>query len=92
MQGTFIMVSSAQLRAARAYLGWTMNKAAAAAGLHRRTLIRLESETGYARKQPDSLLRMVVVFRANGILLEGNGLFITGAPVGEKLTEGFAVA
>ena len=86
------MVSSAQLRAARAYLGWTMDTAAAAAGIHRRTLIRLENETGYAWKQPDSLLRLVVVFRANGILLEGNGLLITGAPSGEKHTDGFAMA
>ena len=33
-------MTSAQLRAARAYLDWTMDKAAAVSGLNRRTIIR----------------------------------------------------
>ena len=49
------MVTSAQLRAARAYLGWTMEEAAMACGLHRRTIIRLENDERYAKGQPASL-------------------------------------
>ena len=86
------MVSSAQLRAARAYLGWTMDTAAAAAGLHRRTLIRLENDADYARRQPDSLRRLVAVFGAHCILLEGEGLLIAGEPSGEKHADGFGMA
>jgi len=92
VQGRFVMVSSAQLQAARAYLGWTMDTAAAAAGLHRRTLIRLENDVDYAWRQPDSLRRLVAVFRAHCILLEGEGLLIADAPAGEKHVDGFGMA
>ena len=67
------MVTSAQLRAARAYLDWTMDRAAAASGLHRRTIIRLESGR-YAEGLPPSLERLVAVYREQRIVLEGNGL------------------
>jgi len=74
------MVSSAQLRAARAYLDWTMDRAAGAAGIHRRTIIRLECEAGYAERQPPSLGQLVAVYREQRIMLEGNGLaFLTAA-------------
>ena len=72
------MVSSAQLRAARAYLDWTMDRAALAAGIHRRTIIRLECKAGYAERQPPSLRQLVAVYREQRVLLEGNGLaFLT---------------
>jgi hypothetical protein len=70
------MVSSAQLRAARAYLRWTMDRAAAAAGIHRRTLIRLECEAGYAERRPASLGRLVAAYRGQRIMLEGDGLAV----------------
>lgn len=74
------MVSSAQLRAARAYLDWTMEQAAQAAGLHRRTIIRLESDARYAARQPASLKRLVAAYAAQRITLDGTGLAVAGAP------------
>lgn len=70
------MVTSAQLRAARAYLGWTMEQAAKAAGLHRRTLIRLENDESYAKGQPASLTRLVAAYRTQRISLRGSGLVL----------------
>jgi|KBSSwiStaDraftv2_1062776.scaffolds.fasta_scaffold5033567_1 transcriptional regulator with XRE-family HTH domain len=69
-----MMVTSAQLRAARAYLGWTMEKAAMACGLHRRTIIRLENDEHYAEGQPPSLKKLVALYRKRRIILENRGL------------------
>ena len=63
-------MTSAQLRAARAYLGWTMEKAAMACGLHRRTIIRLENDEHYAQGQPASLRKLVALYRERRIILE----------------------
>jgi transcriptional regulator with XRE-family HTH domain len=71
------MVTSAQLRAARAYLGWTMEKAAIACGLHRRTIIRLENDERYAQAQPASLTKLIALYREQQIILEGRGLAVT---------------
>jgi len=73
-----MMVSPAQLRAARAFLDWNMERAAAEAGIHRRTMIRLENDAGYVERQPASLRRLVEAYRARRILLEGEGLSIAG--------------
>jgi transcriptional regulator with XRE-family HTH domain len=70
------MVTSAQLRAARAYLGWTMDKTAMACGLHRRTIIRLENDERYAQAQPASLTKLVALYREQQIILEGRGLAV----------------
>src|SRR3954454_13654586 len=70
------MVTSAQLRAARAYLGWTMEKAAMACGLHRRTIIRLENDERYARGQPPSLKKLVALYGKRRIILENRGLAV----------------
>jgi transcriptional regulator with XRE-family HTH domain len=80
-------VTSAQLRAARAYLGWTMEKVALACGLHRRTIIRLESDERYAQAQPSSLTKLVALYREHHIILEGRGLAVTnmsGAPTSTR--------
>src|SRR5690242_14016998 len=76
------MVTSAQLRAARAYLGWTMQKAAMAAGLHRRTIIRLENDDIYAKGQPPSLTKLVAIYRGQRIILDGKGLAVADSAVG----------
>ena len=71
------MVTSAQLRAARAYLDWTMEKVAEASSLHRRTVIRLENDENYAKGQPASLTKLVAVYREQQIIpLEGCGLAV----------------
>src|SRR5690349_9167179 len=71
------MVTSAQLRAARAYLGWTMGKVALKCDLHRRTIIRLENDERYAQAQPPSLTKLVALYREHHIVLVGSGLAVT---------------
>ena len=68
------MVNSAQLRAARAYLDWTIDQAAAASGLNRRTIIRLEHGEHYAQAQPPSLATLVAVYRQQQLILSDAGL------------------
>jgi transcriptional regulator with XRE-family HTH domain len=68
------MIISAQIRAARAYLDWSMNQAAAASGLHRRTILRLEKGGPYIEGQPASLEKLAAVYRAEGIILDRTGL------------------
>ena len=68
------MVTAAQLRAARAYLDWTIDQAAAASGLNRRTIIRLEHEEHYAKAQPPSLTSLVAAYRQKLLILSDNGL------------------
>ena len=70
------MVTSAQLRAARAYLGWTMEKVALACGLHRRTIIRLENDERYVQAYPASLTKLIALYREQQIVLDGRGLAV----------------
>jgi transcriptional regulator with XRE-family HTH domain len=70
------MLTSAQLRAARAYLDWTMDKAAAISGLSRRTIIRLENDERYAKAQPPSLRKLVAIYRQQQLVLDANGLAV----------------
>ena len=72
------MVTSAQLRAARAYLDWTMEQAARAAGIAKRTLIRLERDERYAAGRPPSLGQLVAAYRAQRVELERGGLMPFG--------------
>ena len=64
------LVTSAQLRAARAYLDWTMEQAAVAAGIAKRTVVRLERDEHYAAGRPLSLGQLVAAYRARSIGLE----------------------
>jgi len=81
------MVNSAQLRAARAYLGWTMIQAAKAAGLHRRTIIRLENDEGYADGQPASLSKLTTAYRKRRIILDHNGLALADIDAEQTLLD-----
>lgn len=64
----------AQLRAARAFLDWSMDDAAEAAGVTRRTVIRLEREPGYQERQPRSLERLLAVYRKAGVEFDRGGV------------------
>ncbi len=75
-QPGLVMVTSAQLRAARAYLDWTIDQAATASGLNRRTIIRLEHEEHYAEAQPPSLTTLVAAYRQRQLILSDEGLTI----------------
>lgn len=75
---TTLVVTSAQLRAARAYLDWTMEQAARAAGIAKRTVIRLERDERYAAGGPVSLGQLVAAYRAQSIALERGGVVPLG--------------
>ena len=67
------MVTSAQMRAARALLGIDQRKLAERAGLSLPTIQRMEASDGVVRGNVDSLMKLVDALAANGIELIGEG-------------------
>ena len=63
------MISSAQLRAARALLGIDQRKLAELSGLSLPTIQRMEASDGIIRGNVDSLMKLVAAFDAAGIEL-----------------------
>ena len=57
-----------------------MDQAAEAAGIHRRTVIRLECKEGYAERQSVGFMRLVAAYRGQRIILEGKGLAVAAVP------------
>ena len=72
------MVTSAQLRAARGLLGWTVRDLAAKAGVHRNTITRAETD---ATGPGHAIARLVLTLEANGVA------FTNGDEPGVKLRE-----
>ena len=67
------MITSAQMRAARALLGIDQRKMAERAGLSLPTIQRMEASDGVVRGNVDSLMKLVDALAANGIELIGEG-------------------
>jgi len=67
------MITSAQMRAARALLGIDQRKLAERAGLSLPTIQRMEASDGVVRGNVDSLIKLVDALAANGIELIGEG-------------------
>ena len=67
------MITSAQMRAARALLGIDQRKLAERAGLSLPTIQRMEASDGVVRGNVDSLMKLVDALAANGIELVGEG-------------------
>jgi transcriptional regulator with XRE-family HTH domain len=67
------MVSSAQMRAARALLGIDQRRLAGLSGLSLPTIQRMEASKGVIRGNVDSLMRLVGALDAAGITLIGEG-------------------
>ena len=67
------MITSAQLRAARALLGIDQRKLADMAGLSVPTIQRMEASTDVIRGNVDSLTKLVEALTAAGIELIGEG-------------------
>jgi transcriptional regulator with XRE-family HTH domain len=67
------MISSAQLRAARALLGIDQRKLAKLSRLSVPTIQRMEASTGVIRGNVDSLMKLVGALDAAGIELIGEG-------------------
>jgi transcriptional regulator with XRE-family HTH domain len=73
------MISSAQLRAARALLGLDQRKLAALSGLSLPTIQRMEASEGVIRGNVDSLMKLVGALDTAGIeLISDNAVSSTG--------------
>src|SRR5580693_4092631 len=80
------MISSAQLRAARALLGIDQRKLAALSGLSLPTIQRMEASGGVIRGNVDSLMKLVGALSAAGIELIGDGVVSSNGGRGVRLT------
>ncbi len=67
------MISSAQLRAARALLGIDQRKLARLAGLSVPTIQRMEASKNVIRGNVDSLMKLIAALDLAGIELVGEG-------------------
>ena len=67
------MITSGQMRAARALLGIDQRDLAQRAGLSLPTIQRMEASDGVVRGNVDSLMKLVGALAANGIELIGEG-------------------
>jgi transcriptional regulator with XRE-family HTH domain len=79
------MITSAQLRAARALLGIDQRQLAARCGLSLPTIQRMEASDGVVRGNVDSLMKLVDALSANGIELIGEGAASSGGGRGVRL-------
>jgi transcriptional regulator with XRE-family HTH domain len=79
------MITSGQLRAARALLGIDQREMAQRCGLSLPTIQRMEASDGVVRGNVDSLMKLVDALAAGGIELIGEGTSSTGGGRGVRL-------
>ncbi len=79
------MITSAQLRAARALAGLDQRTLAARAGLSLPTIQRMEASEGVIRGTVDSLTKLISALEAAGIELIGEGAPSHGGGRGARL-------
>ena len=79
------MISSAQLRAARALLAIDQRRLAALSGLSLPTIQRMEASEGVIRGNVDSLMKLVGALEAAGIELIAENASSTGGGRGVRL-------
>lgn len=63
------MISSAQMKAARALLGWDQRQLADAAEVSLPTIQRMEASAGTVRGNVDSLVKVIGAIEKNGVSL-----------------------
>lgn len=80
-----VMITAAQLRAARALLGLKQRKLAELAGLSVPTIQRMEASSGVVRGNVDSLMKLADALDAAGIELIGQGSVSRGGGRGVRL-------
>ena len=68
-----VLITAAQLRAARALLGLDQRKLAELSGLSLPTIQRMEASDGVVRGNVDSLMKLVGALEAAGVTLIGEG-------------------
>ncbi len=81
------MITSQQLRAARALLGIDQRELAQRAGLSLPTIQRMESSDGQVRGIVDTLVKVIAALEADGIELIGENAPSTGSGRGVRLME-----
>lgn len=81
------MITSQQMRAARALLGIDQRQLAELAGLSAPTIQRMEASDGQVRGVVDTLVKVVTALEAAGIELIGENAPSTGAGRGVRLRE-----
>ena len=86
------MITSHQMRAARALLGIDQRQLAELAGLSPPTIQRMEASDGQVRGVVDTLVKVVTALEAAGIELIGENTPSAGAGRGVRLREAAAVA
>jgi transcriptional regulator with XRE-family HTH domain len=79
------LITSGQLRAARALLGIDQRRLAELCGLSVPTVQRMEAREGVIRGTVDSLMKIVDALDAAGIELIGEGSMSTGVGRGVRL-------
>jgi transcriptional regulator with XRE-family HTH domain len=79
------MISSGQLRAARALLGLDQKALAELAGLSVPTIQRMEASEDVIRGNVDSLMKLISALNASGIVLLGEGTASDGGGRGVRL-------
>ncbi len=67
------MITSGQIRAARALLGMDQRELAKCSGLSLPTIQRMEASDGVVRGNVDSLMKLIDALAANSIELIGEG-------------------
>jgi transcriptional regulator with XRE-family HTH domain len=67
------MISSPQLRAARALAGLDQKRLAELSGLSVPTIQRMEASEGVIRGNVDSLMKLIAALEAAGVILIGEG-------------------
>lgn len=81
------MITSQQMRAARALLGIDQRQLAELAGLSAPTIQRMEASDGQVRGVVDTLVKVVTALEAAGIELIGENAPSAGAGRGVRLRE-----
>lgn len=79
------MITSGQMRAARALLGIDQRELAQRTGLSLPTIQRMEASGGVVRGNVDSLMKLVDALSANGIELIGEGAVSSSGGRGVRL-------
>ena len=79
------MITSGQLRAARALLGIDQREMAQRCGLSLPTIQRMEASDGVVRGNVNSLMKLVDALTVGGIELIGEGASSTGGGRGVRL-------
>jgi transcriptional regulator with XRE-family HTH domain len=79
------MITAAQLRAARALLGFDQRKIAELAGLSVPTIQRMEASDGVIRGNVDSLMKLIAALDAASIELIGDGAVSSSGGRGVRL-------